>query len=313
MKRILILALVGLFGLGLALPTEAATMAQKLKGKILLQVESKGEAWYIHPFTMTRHSLGRPDDAFKVMREQGLGISEEDYAKMIEKAPAKFAGRILLRVKSKGEAYYVHPTTFKLYFLGRPADAFKVMRELGLGIKDTDLNLISESIKNCGNAYSDGLPELEYVKTDDGSVITEKINDYDQDAGLVCFGKALLNNCQPAKLTIINEMGTKHTEEIIGSKGKYCVLKVEYTNVAAGDEESETYANSKLQCDFPSSEIAGQACNMVSNAACAKFNLKKSPGQTAVRSFGSMLLAALFTPKQITCSGDMIAKMTSMK
>lgn len=56
----------------------AATMAERLAGKILLQVEESGEAWYIHPDTHERYFLGRPTDAFELMRKLGLGIKNAD-------------------------------------------------------------------------------------------------------------------------------------------------------------------------------------------------------------------------------------------
>ena len=48
-------------------------------GKIFLQVENKGEAWYVNPADNRRYFLGRPADAFNVMRVLGLGISNEDF------------------------------------------------------------------------------------------------------------------------------------------------------------------------------------------------------------------------------------------
>src|SRR3989339_24299 len=56
----------------------AATLAERLSGKILLQVEDAGQAWYVEPGTGKRAFLGRPDDAFRIMRELGLGISDVD-------------------------------------------------------------------------------------------------------------------------------------------------------------------------------------------------------------------------------------------
>jgi len=51
-------------------------------GKILLQVESRGEAWYINPKDGKRYFLSKADDAYQVMREQGLGISEKDFSSL---------------------------------------------------------------------------------------------------------------------------------------------------------------------------------------------------------------------------------------
>ncbi|MBI4122030.1 MAG: hypothetical protein HY461_01730 [Parcubacteria group bacterium] len=136
-----------------AVPVAAASVSDNVSGRILLQVEGRGEAWYVHPVTKRRHLLGRPDDAFRVMREQGLGISNADLAKIPEAGTPttgdralrqRLSGRILLQVESHGEAWYVNPVDQKRYFLGRPADAFRVMREQGLGISNRDLGTIQE-------------------------------------------------------------------------------------------------------------------------------------------------------------------------
>ncbi|MEK7122232.1 MAG: hypothetical protein AAB855_00075, partial [Patescibacteria group bacterium] len=61
-----------------AVSNKADSVSDRLRGRILLQVESKGEAWYVSPTDGERHYLGRPSDAFRVMREQGLGITNVD-------------------------------------------------------------------------------------------------------------------------------------------------------------------------------------------------------------------------------------------
>lgn len=136
--------------------------SNRLSGKILLQVERNGEAWYVNPVDDKRYYLGRPADAFNIMRELGLGISEKIYNSIVAKnyyAPSNLAGRILLRVEANGEAYYVNPDNNKLSYLGRPVDAFRVMRDQGLGISDKDLDKIDiekdmeqENIDNSGNS-----------------------------------------------------------------------------------------------------------------------------------------------------------------
>lgn len=117
-------------------PVVAAT---RLDGRILLQVEDKGQAWYVNPQNSQRYYLGRPNDAFNLMRSLGLGVSNHDIAKFQTGAPARLAGRILLQVQDKGQAYYVNPLSLRLHYLGRPEDAFNLMRQLGLGISELDL------------------------------------------------------------------------------------------------------------------------------------------------------------------------------
>ena len=173
------------------------TIYNELRGKILLKVADKGKAYYVNPVTSMVSYLGRPDDAFAVMRSQGVGITSADLVKIpvgftalsgpdtdgdglpdaLEDAlgtdennsdtdgddysdkmeiennyspltagtlpinmnfVAQQKGKILLQVQEHGEAWYVNPTNGKRYFLGRPADAFSVMRTLGLGISNED-------------------------------------------------------------------------------------------------------------------------------------------------------------------------------
>jgi len=119
------------------------TIINRLNGRILLQVEEKGEAWYIEPISKKRYFMGRPSDAFDMMRSLGLGVSENNFLKFEKSGvPSSFSGRILLRVEKSGEAYYVNPVDLKMNFLGRPDDAFIIMRELALGITNYDIRQI---------------------------------------------------------------------------------------------------------------------------------------------------------------------------
>ena len=127
------------------------TLYERLKGHIILQIEEQGEAYYVHPQKLQLHYLGRPSDAFEVMRSQGIGITNRDLAKISvgsgPKTPAgnpdqsfaaKHSGKNFLQVEQAGEAWYVYPKDKKRYYLGRPQDAFDIMRALGLGISNSD-------------------------------------------------------------------------------------------------------------------------------------------------------------------------------
>ena len=140
------------------LPFAEAVRAQedavidRVRGRIVLNVEGAGEAWYISPLDDLRYSLGRPEEAYTLMRRFGLGISDENLALIPRAGMAgsgdmalrqRLAGRILLQVQSHGEAWYVEPVTLRRYYLGRPQDAFDVMRGTGLGVTREDLAHIS--------------------------------------------------------------------------------------------------------------------------------------------------------------------------
>ena len=120
--------------------SQAASDNSSLRGKILLQVEENGEAWYVYPGNTKRYYLGRPADAFQVMRKLSLGATHEFILQNV--FPARLAGMILLDVERNGEAYYIHTETLKKHYLSRPADAFAIMRAYGLGITNDRLSII---------------------------------------------------------------------------------------------------------------------------------------------------------------------------
>nr|MDA3802506.1 hypothetical protein [Patescibacteria group bacterium] len=117
-------------------------LSKRLSGRILLQVEENGEAWYINPLNNRKYYLGRPLDAYNIMRALGLGISNNDFESFSGYAPKRLSGRILLKVQDYGKAYYVDPLTLKMHYLGRPDDAFSLMREMGLGITNENVRKI---------------------------------------------------------------------------------------------------------------------------------------------------------------------------
>jgi len=132
----------------------AQSLGEKLSGRILLNVEGKGEAWYVYPVDNKRYYLGRPADAFAVMRELGLGILELDFQRIAQAGmpvagdtvlAKRLSGRIILQTERNGEAWYINPLDLKKYYLGRPADAFRIMRDLSLGISREDLAKVHKS------------------------------------------------------------------------------------------------------------------------------------------------------------------------
>jgi exopolysaccharide biosynthesis protein len=132
----------------------AKSACNNLSGTIVLDVERHGEAWYINPANCQRYYLGRPQDAFNTMRQVGLGINEIDFQKIAQagmpvtgdiEAAKRLAGKIILQVERNGEAWYIYPKDLKKYYLGRPEDAFKIMRELGLGISRENLSKIHKA------------------------------------------------------------------------------------------------------------------------------------------------------------------------
>lgn len=59
-----------------------STLRERLKGRILLQVESRGEAWYVHPQDKKRYYMKDGDAAYQIMRFLSLGINNSDLQKI---------------------------------------------------------------------------------------------------------------------------------------------------------------------------------------------------------------------------------------
>lgn len=118
---------------------------EKQKGKILLQVESSGEAWYVNPRDGKRYYMANGDKAYEAMRNLGVGITNSnlDKIKSNKNLAKKSSGKIFLQVESHGEAYYIDFNGNALYLKDGSA-AYEIMRSLGLGITNDNLNKISQ-------------------------------------------------------------------------------------------------------------------------------------------------------------------------
>ena len=206
--------------------TNATTLATRLKGKILLQVESNGEAWYVEPKTGERYYMANGDEAYKIMRNLGVGITNKDLEKMQndKNFATKHSGKIFLQVESRGEAYYVD-FSGNLYYLKNGTEAFNIMRNLGLGITNKNLGAIpaheesnkeNGSISNvlpvitdksCSTGYvllnnecidkskdSDGdkVPDIYDMHPNDKSIVSNKVYDF-RSNGLLLASNSSLN------------------------------------------------------------------------------------------------------------------------
>lgn len=97
LKQITIITIIAaitfiLGGLFTASVSAVSSLAQRLAGRILLQVENKGEAWYVDPLNLKRYYLGRAQDCFDIMREKGLGINNKDLEQVERAVDSKIPG-----------------------------------------------------------------------------------------------------------------------------------------------------------------------------------------------------------------------------
>lgn len=135
---------------------KAESLSNRLKGRILLQVEDKGQAWYVEPRTGERHYMANGNEAYNIMRDLGIGITNKDLErfKASKNLAQKSSGKIFLQVEAHGEAYYVDFNGALHYFKDGFA-AYNIMRSLGLGITDSDLSYIKISSATTANTVNE--------------------------------------------------------------------------------------------------------------------------------------------------------------
>lgn len=127
--------------------TVDSALLARTRGYIVLQVEDRGEAWYIDPVSARRYYMKDGPTAYQMMRSFGLGVAERDYDRMREgdyAMRARLRGRIVLRVQEHGEAYYIHPRTLELHYLKNGEEAYRIMRLHSLGITNKDLSRLTK-------------------------------------------------------------------------------------------------------------------------------------------------------------------------
>ncbi len=118
-------------------------LSKRLSGFILLQVEANGEAWYVNPSDLKKYYLGRPQDAYLLIHQLGQEVSKAEIDEyLITKFPQNLAGRIVVDTENN-EAFYVHPRELIGYFLERPSDTLRIMKNLGMGINNQDIRKIA--------------------------------------------------------------------------------------------------------------------------------------------------------------------------
>jgi len=221
------LAIVGV--LGVSFWVFAETLAQRLNGYILLQVEANGEAWYVDPVSLTRTYMKNGAVAYEMMRSFGLGITDADLAKIpavstteeMKTATSicstntlanRLKGRILLQVQQNGEAWYVYPKTCRRIYMKDGAAAYQIMRYLSLGITNSNLSLvpINQNFDTDNITADTDINDADQTDTIvRGTVDTDFIVEvYDENKTL--FGTTLLadnHNIESPRIIEINLLG----------------------------------------------------------------------------------------------------------
>ncbi|MFA6393885.1 MAG: hypothetical protein WCW25_03380 [Patescibacteria group bacterium] len=83
MRKVLIIIIPVVIAGGFIARTSAAEyFIERLSGRIILQVESRGEAWYLNPANLKKYRLGQQPDFFEAIKKAGIGITDADIKKI---------------------------------------------------------------------------------------------------------------------------------------------------------------------------------------------------------------------------------------
>ena len=138
-------------------------LIKKLVGRILLQVEQKGQAWYLDPASYKRYYLADGASAYQALHKFGLGIRNNDLAKIPVASKSvlptnylaltktnyssslvnKLKGRIVIQTEGRGEAWYINPSDGARYYLANGEAAYQIMRNLSLGLSNLNIHKIT--------------------------------------------------------------------------------------------------------------------------------------------------------------------------
>ncbi len=153
-----------------------SALAERLHGRILLQVEEHGEAYYVRSTDSKRYYMKDGSVAYEMMRYFSLGITNADLAtipsvsttnEMNASSSAcstnslanRLKGEILLQVEEHGEAWYVDPAKCRRIYMADGEEAYQIMRYLGLGITNADLEKIELGVYSSPTPEPDPTPE----------------------------------------------------------------------------------------------------------------------------------------------------------
>lgn len=144
---------------------QAATpLAKRLAGRLVLQVESVGEMWYIDPKTLKAVFVGSLNDIDRLKTEYAITVSDRDLAritlrnqKIVDSTYSrKMAGRLLLQ-SSNGKLWYVSPVDLRRYEVSSGIEGVRDLWRQAIGISQKNFAQLGQvgactaDLWSCGN------------------------------------------------------------------------------------------------------------------------------------------------------------------
>lgn len=154
-----------------------SSLTQRLSGRILLQVQGSGEAWYVRPSDSIRYYLKDGASAYQIMRNFSQGITDANLAQIPKVSSvdemksstsvcssnslaSRLKGQILIQVQQHGEAWYVDPVKCRAVYMPNGTAAYQMMRTLGLGITNSDLSKIKSNGTTTSSSNSTAISKV---------------------------------------------------------------------------------------------------------------------------------------------------------
>ncbi|HNX11342.1 MAG TPA: hypothetical protein PKI61_04340, partial [bacterium] len=230
------------------------------------------------------------DTAYTMMRQMGLGVSNKNLEKLKAKQAdliERLKGKIVLQVENHGEAYYIHPKTGILYYLKNGEEAYKIMRNLSLGITNQNLNNIETGNLEADNQSS----EVEGNLNNSNGSITLTGANHD---GTIDLNWTLANMTSPNGFKVVV---ATHENPVYPGDDYHYLTSPDVRSDAWSDLDSGTYY-------FRVCEYLGGACGVYSN------NYKVTILQPVSNTDGSITLTGNVVDGKINLNWT-LANMTS--
>ncbi|MBU0625671.1 thermonuclease family protein [Patescibacteria group bacterium] len=126
----------------------AAEFPEHLLGRVVIDVSSNGEAWYINPQSRMRVYLGRPEEALERLTARTVYLSYLNIARIAPENGqaedgdleyvAQVAGNIMTPNDLVGAAWYIDPDRQVRRRLATAYDAWRIMQD-GVPVSSVDL------------------------------------------------------------------------------------------------------------------------------------------------------------------------------
>ncbi|MFA6321953.1 MAG: serine hydrolase [Candidatus Buchananbacteria bacterium] len=164
-------------------PASAAevSLAKKMSGKFLLQVQSYGRIWYVYPKTNQRYYLKSGAMALDTLKSLSLSLAPIDLQKIPikqgDKADTKMVNRLkgyVLRPTNQEDIFwYVNPANGLRYSFTNSQELAKILSQCSLGIKDIQLRKIPMNSEQL--VFDTTFNDVAYVRYD-GITFDKKYN-----------------------------------------------------------------------------------------------------------------------------------------